>query len=182
MNIHNFNLSSVFQNNAKEYVTRPVMAAKYQPGMENGWMVYFTNVTTKERGMMMHEGIKFFPTEADAWKFINTNEKQYVKENGELVNVEVIYDPPMPVLCRKDDDAVNKDGMHFCFGESAFVSDESCDYEFYIMECDCWIIQEIEDGNIRVWYPDSEETFFGKEKEIVFERVAESEEYIRIAV
>lgn len=181
MNIHNFQLSSIFYDNAKEYQTRPVMAAKYQPGMENGWMVYFTNVTTKERGMMMHEGVKFFPTESDAWKFINTDEKQYVKANGELVNVEVTYDPPKPVLCRKDDDAINKDGMHFCFGEKAFVSDESCDYEFFIMECDCWIIREV-DGNIRVWYPDSEETFFGKDKEIVFERVAEREEYIKIAV
>ena len=82
MNVDNFQLSSVFHNNAREYVTRPVKAAKYQPGMENGWMVYFTNVTTKERGMMMHEGVKFFPTESDAWKFINTDEKQYVKENG----------------------------------------------------------------------------------------------------
>lgn len=24
------------------------------------------------------------------------------------------------------------------------------------MECDCWIIQEIESGNIHVWYPDKE--------------------------
>ena len=98
-----------------------------------------------------------------------------------MVNVEVTYDPPKPVLCRKDDDAINKEGMHFYFGECAFVSDESCDYEFYIMECDCWIIREV-DGNIRVWYPDSEETFFGKDKEIVFERVTEREEYIKIAV
>ena len=45
----------------------------------------------------------------------------------------------------------------------------------------CWIIREV-DGNIRVWYPDSEETFFGKDKEIVFERMAEREEYIKIAV
>ena len=181
MDIHNFKLNSVFQDNAKEYTTRPVMAAKYQPGMENSWMVYFMNTPTKERGMMMHEGIKFFPTEADALKFIDTNEKQYVKENGKLISVEVTYDLPKPVLCRKDDDAINQGGMHFCFGDCAFVSDESCDYEFYIMECDCWIIQE-SDGNIRVWYPDSEETFFGKEKEIVFEKIAEKEEYKRVVV
>lgn len=36
MNIHNFQLSNIFHDNAKEYQTRPVMAAKYQPGMENG--------------------------------------------------------------------------------------------------------------------------------------------------
>ena len=182
MNTHNFQLGSIFHDNAKEYQTRPVKAMKYQPGMENGWMVYFTNKATKEKEMMTHEGVKFFSTESEAWDYIKEDNKQYIKECGELVEVAVVYDPPKPVLCRKDDDAINKDGMHFCFGEYAFVSDESCDYEFYIMECDCWIIQEIEDGNIRVWYPDSEETFFGNEKEIVFERVAEREEYIKTAV
>ena len=130
MNVHNFLLGSIFHDNAKEYQTRPVRAAKYQPGMENGWMVYFTNVITKESDMMRHEGVKFFPTETEAWEFIDKNEKQYARENGELVSIEVIYDPPKPVLCRKDDDAINKDGIHFCFGEYAFVSDESCDYEF----------------------------------------------------
>lgn len=180
MNIHNFQLNDIFYQNAKECCTRPVKAAKYQQGMENGWMVYFTNVTTKKRGMMIHEGVKFFPTEADAWKFINTNEKQYVKENGELVSIDVTYDPPKPVLCRKGDNAINKDSIHFCFGECAFVSDESYDYEFYIMECDCWIIWEV-DGNIRVWYPDSEETFFGNDKNIVFER-NDKGEYRQVAV
>ena len=80
MNIHNFKLSNIFHENTKEYVTRPVMAAKYQPEMENGWMVYFTNITTKERSVMMNEGMKFFPTEADAWEYINTDEKQYIRE------------------------------------------------------------------------------------------------------
>lgn len=152
---------------------------RYQPGLENGWMVYFTNVVTNERAAMTHEGIKFFPTESEAWDYINANEEQLVKENGELISLKVTYDPPKPVLCRKDADAINKDGLHFCFGEKAFVSDESCDYEFYILECDCWIIQDM--GNIRVWYPDSEETFFGKEKDIVYQK-AENDEYIKVAV
>jgi len=150
--------------------------------MENGFCVHYSNVETKEKESMMHEGIRFFPSKADAWDFINRNEKQYAKENGELIEMEVIYDKPEPVLYRKDADAINKDGMHFCFGEYAFISDESCDYEFYIMECDCWIIQEIEDGNIRVWYPDSEETFFGNEKEIVFEKVNKGEVYTSCGV
>ncbi len=179
MNTQNFKLNDMFHENAREYVTRPVMAAKYEPGMENSWMVYFTNVATKGRSAMMHEGIKFFPAESDAWDYIHADEKQYIEESGRLVEIAVSYDPPRPVLCRKDADAVNKDGMHFCFGKQAFVSDESCDYEFYILECDCWIIQDMD--NIRVWYPDSEETFFGREKEIVYEK-AGNEEYIRIAV
>ena len=63
-NIYNFKLSRVFHENKKEYVTRPIVFAKYQPEMENGWMVYFMNITTKVRGVMMNEGMKFFPTEA----------------------------------------------------------------------------------------------------------------------
>ena len=179
MDIDNFKLNSVFQDNAREYVTRPVVAAKYQPGVENSWMVYFTNEITQERGAMMHEGVRFFPTESEAWEYINANEEQFIKENGELVSLKVTYDSPKPVLCRKDADAINKDGLHFCFGDKAFVSDESCDYEFYILECDCWIIQDM--GNIRVWYPDSEETFFGNEKDIVYQK-AGNDEYIKIAV
>lgn len=170
MDIHNFQLNSVFQQNAKEYTTRPVRAMKYQPGLgvENEWMVYFTNVATNEKAAITHEGIKFFPTESEAWEYVNAHGEQLVKENGELISLKVTYDPPKPVLCRKDADAIHKEGMHFCFGEKAFVSDESCDYEFYILECDCWIIQDM--GNIRVWYPDSEETFFGKEQDIVYEK------------
>ncbi len=179
MDIHNFKLNSVFQDNAKEYVTRPVIATKYQPGVENGWMVYFTNVATKERSAMMHEGVRFFPMESEAWEYINANDEQFIKENGELVSLKVTYDPPKPVLCRKDADAINKDGLHFCFGEKAFVSDESCDYEFFILECDCWIIQDMD--NIRVWYPDSEETFFGKENDIVYQK-AGNDEYIKVEV
>jgi len=181
MDDHNFMLNDIFKRNAKEYQTKPVRAARYRPGIENGWMVYFTNKSTKEKETMAHEGVKFFSTESKAWDYIYADNKQYIKENGQLVEVTVEYDPPKPVLYRKDADAINKDGMHFCFGEYAFISDESCDYEFYIMECDCWIIQEIEDGNIRVWYPDSKETFFGNEKEIVFEKVNKGE-YIQVAV
>ncbi len=128
----------------------------------------------------MHEGVKFFPTEIEAWRYINADNKQHIRENGKLVEVIVEYDQPKPVLYRKDADAINKDGMHFCFGEHAFVSDESENFEFYILECGCWIIQDM-DGTIRVWYPDMEETFFGKDKDIVYE-VAGKEEYIKVAV
>jgi len=180
MNIHNIKLNTAFTKNAKNYQSKPVRAAKYQPGMESGFMVYFTNKATKEKGIMAHEGIKFFSTEAEAWNYINADNKQYIRENGKLVEVAVEYDFPRPVLHRRDADAINKDGMHFCFGEYAFVADESDSFEFYILECGCWIIQQI-DGEIRVWYPDMEETFFGNDKDIVYE-VAGKDEYIKIAV
>lgn len=181
MKVDNFQLSNVFHNNAREFTTRPVMAARYQPGMENGWMVYFTNITTKDRGIMMHEGMKFFPTEADAWKYINADEKQYVNEKGKLVEVEVSYDPPVPVLCTKDFDPDNKGGLLFCIeGETAFISNETEDYEFEILEDKSWILTEM-DGTIRVWHPDLEETFFGHDKDIVFEKTDKGE-YMQVAV
>lgn len=184
MNIQNFELSNIFQDNAREYVTRPVMAAKYQPGMENGFCVHYSNVGTKEKESMMHEGIRFFPSEADAWNFINSNEKQYVRENGVLIEIEVIYDRPEPVLYRKDADAENLDGIHFHFGDKAFISDESEDYEFYILDSNCdsdvWIIQDV-DGNIRVWDRTMEELFFGKDSEYVYEKTDKGE-YMQVAV
>lgn len=94
MDVHNFKLSNVFHDNAKEYFTRPVMAAKYQPGMGNGWMIYYSNMGTKKKDSMMYEGIRFFPSEAEAWNFISRNEKQHAIENGKLVGVDVEYDPP----------------------------------------------------------------------------------------
>ena len=184
MNTHNFKLSKTFQNNAKEYVTRPVMAAKYQPGMENGFCVHYSNLETKKVEAMMYEGIRFFPSKMEAWDFINRNEKQYAMEKGKLIETEVTYDEPEPVLYRKDANAEKLDGLHFCFGEHAFISDESEDYEFYILEnncdSDCWIILDSE-GNIRVWDHTMEELFFGKESEYVFE-MNDKGEYLQVAV
>lgn len=185
MDVHNFQLNDIFHQNAKEYQTRPVMAAKYQPGMENGFCVHYSNLETKKDEAMRFEGIRFFPSEADAWEFINKNEKEYVKIDGVLTEIEAVYDVPEPVLYRKDHNAKDLDGIHFCFGEHAFISDESEDYEFYILTCnwcdnDTWIILDSE-GNIRVWDNTSDELFFGKEKDIVYERTDEGE-YRQVAV
>lgn len=39
--------------------------------------------------------------ELAAWKFINKNDKRYVKVNGMLIEIEAVYDRPEPVFCRK---------------------------------------------------------------------------------
>ena len=186
MNTQNFKLNEIFSLNAKEYQTRPVKAMKYQPGLgiENGFCVHYSSTETHTREYMMYEGIRFFPSEADAWEFINRNEKQYVKVNGVLTEIEAVYDEPEPVLCRKDANAKDLDGIHFCFGKHAFISDESEDYEFYILESHCdndvWIIQDMS-GNIRVWDNTSDELFFGKESEYIFEKNSKGK-YIPVAV
>lgn len=182
MNVNNFQLSNVFHDNAKEYQTRPVMAAKYQPGMENGFCVYYCNEETKEH--TMHEGIRFFSSETEAYEFINRNEKEYAREDGKLIEMEVVYGEPEPVLYRKDANAAELDGLHFCFGDKAFLSNESEEYEFFILDSNCdndvWILQDM-NGNIRVWDNTSDELFFGNEAEYVFEKTDKGE-YVRVAV
>lgn len=186
MNIQNFKLNEIFSLNAKEYQTRPVKAMKYLPGIENGWMVYYSNKEIKGKEAMMHEGISFFPSEAEAWKFINSNDTQYVKENGAIIELEVVYDVPLPVLYREESDKEKNKGVSFQFGDKAFMSDESEKYEFYVLDsnwcdCDTWIIQDM-DGNIRVWDRTvMDELFFGKEVECVYEKTDKGE-YIQVAV
>jgi len=160
------------------------MAAKYQPGMENGFCVHYSSTEMYTREYMMYEGIRFFPSEADAREFINRNEKQYIKVNDVLTEIDAVYDEPEPVLYQKDANAENLDGIHFGFGKHAFMSDESEDYEFYILDNNCdsdvWIIQDM-NGNIRVWDRTMEELFFGKETEYVYEKTDKGE-YMQVAV
>ena len=98
--------------------------------------------------------------------------------------IEAVYDVPEPVLYRKDANAEELDGIHFCFGKHAFISDESEKYEFYILDSHCdndvWIIQDM-DGDVRVWDNTSDELFFGKEREYVYVK-NDKEEYIPVAV
>lgn len=187
MDAQNFILNAAFMENSKEYATKPVRAAKYKRGMESAFMVYYANKPCREKGTTLHEGMKFFDTEAEAWDYIRADNKQYARENGVLVEFEVEYDPPVPVLHRKESDIDKKIGFLNCFeGNYAFISDESEQYDFFILsndygESEAWIIQDM-DGNIRVWYNDLEdETFFGREDSIVYEKVG-CDEYIKVAV
>lgn len=187
MNVHNFQLDNIFQQNAKEYTTRPVKAVKYQPGLgiENGWMVYFEG-SPSNKGKSRYFGIKFFSTKDKAQGFIDADEKQYVMENGVLVGMKVVCDEPLPVLCREEPDIKKNNGMSFQFGDRAFISDESEKYEFYMLDsnsCNCvtWLIQDM-DGNIRIWdHTVMDELFFGKEAECVYEKTDKGE-YRQIAV
>lgn len=160
MDIHNFQLGSVFQQNAKEYQTKPVIAAKYVSGMETGYMVYFASRSNGKHGILKYEGVRFFDTEHEALCYARSEQKQYIMENGQKIEVTVLYDAPMPVLHKLIDDTGRHAGMDF--GENAFLSDESEKYDFFILEGDCWIIQEF-DETVRVWYPDSDEPFFRDE-------------------
>ena len=178
--MQNFKLNEIFNMNAKEYQTRPVIAAKYQPGMENGWIIYYENKPVEGKNHKNYFGIRFFPTKDEAQKFIDANEKQYVMENDILVEMEIEYDSPLPVLYSKDFDPDNKGGLSFGIdGACPFHSNESEKYEFEILENESWIIKNM-DGSVRVWHPDMDETFFGRDRDIVFEKV--TGEYIKVEV
>lgn len=191
MNSENFKLNNVFQKNAKVYQTRPVLATKYKSGMETGFAVYMTNQIVNGLRAAQHEGFKFFDTEQEAWDYINADYKQYAEENGVLIEIPVEYDPPMPVLHREETDPDKKVGFQNCFeGKYALKSNETEMYDFFILDYhhttpDAWIIQDA-DGRIRVWDTDSfeccGETFFGKEDDLIYEKVEEKEEYIKVAV
>ena len=180
-----FNLNDVFKNNAKEYQTKPVIATRYKRGMETGFMVYFANTPCKD-GMRLHEGMKFFDTEAEAWDYINENNKQYAEVNGELVEFEVKYDNPLPVLHRVEKDETKKIGFKDIIEHRVdFISNETWQYDFFILSDDennaSWIIQDME-GNIRVWYRDyDDENFFGLHNDIVYEKSGDTE-YIKVAI
>lgn len=53
MDVHNFQFTNIFHQNARLYTI------KYQSGVKNGWRVNFTNITTKGRSVLRHEGRVF---------------------------------------------------------------------------------------------------------------------------
>ena len=185
-----FVLNDAFKKNAKVYQTKPVLATKYKPGMETGWVVYICNQTTKEFRASQHEAMVFFDTKQEAWNYIHANNPQYAEVDGVLVEVPVVYDAPVPVLHRRETNPDKKVGLQFCFeGKYALKSNETEQYDFFILECnhstpDTWIIQD-SDGSIRVWDEDSPEScnelFFGKEDSYICEKVAD-DTYIEVAI
>lgn len=190
MDTNNFILNDIFKENAKVYQTKPVRATKYQPGMETGWIVYMQNEPKGNLENNLHEGMKFFDTEQEAWDYINADHKQYINKNGVPTEIAVVYEAPMPVLHRKETDPERKVGYTDCFqGKYALLSNETEMYDFFILRYnhetpDEWIIQD-SDGNIRVWNPDCRdccgEEFFGRDDNYICERTADNT-YIEVAV
>lgn len=182
MENRDFVLNEIFEQKAKVYQTRPVRAMVYEKGMETGYVVYFAN-QLNAGSRVLHEGMKFFDTESEAWDYINSNPKQYINKDNELVEIkDIIYEAPLPVLHRKVNNPDERVGYKGCNeGKYAFVSNESELYDFFYLDsnyCDnpTWIIQDI-DGNVRTWdvdYPECcGETFFGKEDDLIYEKVSE---------
>ena len=193
MENRDFILNDIFEQKAKVYQTKPVRAMKYEKGMETGFVVYFTNIATENIKAYTYEAMKFFDTEAEAKEYIKTNPDQHIKMDGTLVQVDVKYEKPLPILHRKVNNPDERVGYIGCHeGKYTFVSDESQQYDFFYLDSNyydkpIWIIQDM-DGNIRVWSQDlldcCGESFFGKDEDIVYEKcvVSGKEEYIKVEV
>ena len=167
----NFILNAVFKENSKEYATRPVRAAKYQPGMENSYAVCYSNFSD--------EGFRFFDDLESAMQFYNEKPAQKKYVNGKIETVKCFYYEPAPVLLRKKTDAERKyEESEGFVSQSSFCDNEIDDYEVYFLYDNSWIIQE-SDGTTRVWSPDSEESFFGED---IYEKVTGQEDYIRVTI
>lgn len=147
-----FPLNKVFKENVKEYRSNPVMATKYKPGMENGWMLYISGKPICNSKIHSHDAVKFFPTKEDAMSYVETNEKQYAKVDGKLIECEVKYDLLKPILYRERTifDSDERMGTDFMFGKFHLESDESEDFDYYILDDDTWIVQDAS-GEVRVW-------------------------------
>lgn len=183
-----FPLNKVFKENVKEYRSNPVMATKYKPGMENGWMIHISGkpLGSNEK-YHTHEAVKFFPTREDAIAYVEANEKQYIKMDEKLVECEVEYDLLSPILYRErtEFDSDERVGMDFMYGKYHLESDEAEDYDYYILDENVWIVQDAS-GNIRVWEKDFLEcgiTLFGDIfKNVTICEKVDDNTYIEVAV
>lgn len=161
---------------------RPVKATKYQPGMENGWMIYMSAKIKIDDKPKEYAGIKFFDTKEEAMQFVEKNDPQYVNLDGKLIECEVEYDFLKPVIYRKYTEGEERLGVDMGIKGYTFISDESEIYDFYILEEDTWIILDAD--NIRVWEHDyldfCDKTFFGNPEEFVYQKVEDN--YIKVAI
>lgn len=169
----------LFKQNAKTYQTKPVLATRYKPGIESGWMIYISNKPLENEKFHTHAAVKFFPTKEAALAYVEANEKQYMRADGKLVECEVEYSLLKPVLHRKrTSDLKDRVGVDFMLGDYTLESDESNDYDFYILDDDSWIILDAS-GKVRVWNKDlldCGETFFGNPNQDTFvcEKIGEN--------
>ena len=154
-------LNKTFWDHAKVYQSKPVVATRYKPGMENGWVVIYAY----ERA----DGFKFFDDYEEAKRYCEDKPThKLITENG-LVEVECFYDDPCAVIYTKK---LNQDGCSENTKE--FEDDEKADYDVCFVGEDMYIIQD-DDGNIRAWDSMCCESFFGKHG--VYQR--EGGEYIK---
>lgn len=146
-------LNMEFYKDAQIYLSKPVLAAKYRPGMENGWAVCFAYKS--------YEGFRYFNNLETAMCFYWEKPEQAYVLSGETHIVKCNYDMPVPVLYAPCLDKY-KESDYYSPVETVFVNDESGDYEVGFLSEGIWLIKE-NDGSVRLWDENLKEAFFEKE-------------------
>ena len=144
----NIKLNDVFENHCKEFKAKPVTAARYRRGMENGFCVVYDYLS--------NEGLKFFNTYEEAMQFYNEKPLQECIIDGVSHMVKCEYYEPHPVFYERNNEPE-------CTINSSFVANESMWYDCTFLYDDSWIIKD-SNGNIRVFdRGDAEHPFIGEE-------------------
>jgi hypothetical protein len=123
-------MNTLFNKKAQSYYSKPIniKAAKYEKGMENGWIVEFF-----EDSNDFGYDFKIFDTEAEALKYYNQKPLQEVAivRNGksDIIHYQVEYNKPKPCLWHIETKSIDDFGYKW----------EEQVYE--ILEDNSWLIQ-----------------------------------------
>ena len=148
-------LNMQFYKEAQIYLSKPVLVARYRPGMENGWAVCFAYKS--------YEGFQYFNNLEAAMRFYWEKPDQAYIISGETHVVKCDYYEPVPVLYSLCQDKRTESDYYYP-GPGVFVNDESVDYEVGFLSEGIWIVTE-NDGSVRLWDENSTEAFFEEEPE-----------------
>ena len=167
----NLPLNEVFLKNSREYGMNQLIAAKYQPGMETGFLVCYCYKS--------QEGYRFFDNRQQAEEFVKLKPLQDLLVDGRWEKVSCVYHAPDPVLHARFSPIEKKINEVYNLNlKGNFREDEADEYQFVILEPGVWIIRDF-DGNVRVWSPLSEDLFMGRDYICIKDHVQELEKAAR---
>ena len=146
-------LNKKFYDNAEIRQSKPVLAARYKPGMESGWAVCFAYKT--------YEGFRIFDDLESATEFYNQKPRQEYELFGQSHLVECDYYEPTPILHARLREKNARNDYTYPL-KSLFVNDETSDYIIAFLQEGIWIVKE-QDGTVRLWDENSGEAFYGME-------------------
>ena len=128
----NLPLNEVFLKNSREYGMNQLIAAKYQPGMETGFLVCYC--------YQSQEGYRFFDNRQQAEEFVKLKPLQDLLVDGRWEKVSCVYHAPDPVLHVKLSPIEKKINEAYNLNlKGNFREDEADEYQFVILEPGVWV-------------------------------------------
>jgi hypothetical protein len=136
-------MSNLFNEKAKQYKSRPnhISAAKYEKGMENGWVIEFYGLDND-----FGYSFKIFDTEEEANVYYNLKplQEEKIVSNGKetTIQYEVEYENPKPCIWHIEKREIVDFG-------------HSWDEQVYeVIENDNWIVQWEGNGELEIYNDD----------------------------